>query len=65
MGIPTFMLAISIIAALGTGIKTMMLALCITSTPAFIRIVRAQVLTIRIRSMWRPPAPSARGTCAS
>ena len=47
MGIPTFMLAISIIAALGTGIKTMMLALCITSTPAFIRIVRAQVLTIK------------------
>ena len=41
------MLAISIIAALGTGIKTMMLALCITSTPAFIRIVRAQVLTIK------------------
>ena len=47
MGIPTFMLAISIIAALGTGIKTMMLALCITSPPAFIRIVRAQVLTIK------------------
>ena len=47
MGIPTFMLAISIIAALGTGIKTMMLALCITSIPAFIRIVRAQVLTIK------------------
>ena len=47
MGIPTFMLCISIIAALGTGIKTMMLALCITSIPAFIRIVRAQVLTIK------------------
>jgi len=47
MGIPTFMLAISIIVTLGTGIKTMMLALCITSTPAFIRIVRAQVLTIK------------------
>ena len=30
MGIPTFMLAISIIVTLGTGIKTMMLALCIT-----------------------------------
>lgn len=47
MGIPTFMLCICLIVTLGTGIKSMMLALCITSTPAFIRIVRAQVMTIK------------------
>jgi peptide/nickel transport system permease protein len=48
MGIPIFMLAISIIAALGrSSMENMMIALCITSMPAFARIVRAQVLTVR------------------
>ena len=47
MGIPTFMLAISIVVTLEPGLKSMMIALCITSIPAFIRIVRAQVLTIK------------------
>lgn len=47
MGIPTFMLAISIIAALGSGMKNMMIALAITSMPAFARVARAQVLTVK------------------
>ena len=47
MGIPNFMLAISIIVAMGSNIKNMMIALIITSTPTFIRVVRAQVLTIK------------------
>lgn len=47
MGIPIFMLALSIIAALGAGMKNMMIALSITSAPAFVRVVRAQVLVVR------------------
>lgn len=47
MGIPNFMLAISIIVALGSNIKNMMIALIITSAPAFARVARAQVLTIK------------------
>lgn len=47
MGIPIFMLALSIIAALGAGMGNMMIALSITSTPAFVRVVRAQVLIVR------------------
>ncbi len=47
MGIPTFMLAISIIVTLGAGMRSMMIALCITQTPSFVRIARAQVLTIK------------------
>jgi len=46
MGIPIFMLALSIIASLGPGMRNMMIALSITSTPAFVRIVRAQVLVV-------------------
>ncbi|MFA9376356.1 MAG: ABC transporter permease [Lachnotalea sp.] len=47
MGIPNFMLAISIIVALGNNMKNMMIALIITSVPAFARVARAQVLTIK------------------
>jgi len=47
MGIPIFMLSISIIAALGSNnMKNMMIALAVTSIPPFARIVRAQVLTV-------------------
>ena len=47
MGIPTFMLALSIIVALGSNIQNMMIALSITSMPAFARVARAQVLTVK------------------
>jgi peptide/nickel transport system permease protein len=47
MGIPVFMLALSIITSLGPNLKNMMVALCITSTPMFVRVVRAQVLVIK------------------
>lgn len=47
MGIPTFMLALSIIVALGSNMLNMMIALSITSTPSFARVARAQVLTVK------------------
>ena len=47
MGIPTFMLSLSIIVALGSSIRNMMIALSITCIPLFTRIVRSQVLTIQ------------------
>ena len=47
MGIPSFLLAISIAAALGTGLRNLMIAVSITSLPAFTRVVRAQVMTVK------------------
>lgn len=47
MGIPTFMLALSIIVALGSSMLNMMIALSITSIPSFARVARAQVLTVK------------------
>ncbi len=47
MSIPAFMLGISIVAALGPGLRNLMLAMTISSIPPFTRIVRASVLAIR------------------
>ena len=47
MGIPTFMLALSIIVALGSSMINMMIALSITSIPSFARVARAQVLSVK------------------
>lgn len=47
MGIPTFMLSLSIIVALGASIRNMMIALSITCIPMFTRIVRSQVLIVQ------------------
>lgn len=47
MSIPTFMLGISIVTALGPGLKNLMLAITITSVPPFTRVIRAAVLTVR------------------
>lgn len=47
MGIPVFMMALSIIVALGANMRNMIIALAITNIPAFARITRAQVLGIR------------------
>jgi peptide/nickel transport system permease protein len=46
MSIPTFMLGISIVAALGPGLRNLMLAMTISSVPPFTRVVRAAVLTV-------------------
>lgn len=47
MGIPTMLMCVSIIAALGSNMRNMIIALCITSVPEFARLMRAQVLTVK------------------
>lgn len=49
MGIPTMLMCVSIVAALGSNMKNMMIALAVTQSPEFARIMRAQVLTIKDR----------------
>lgn len=44
--LPTILLALSIIAALGSSIPNLILALAISRVPAFVRIIRASVITI-------------------
>ena len=43
--IPTILLALAIVAALGSSIPNMIIALAISRTPAFARVIRASVLT--------------------
>lgn len=45
--IPTILLAIAIVAALGSGLRNMMIATGISFMPGFARIVRASVLSLR------------------
>jgi peptide/nickel transport system permease protein len=47
LAIPGILLAISIAAALGTGLVNVMIAVGISSIPIFIRQVRSSVLTVR------------------
>lgn len=47
MAIPGLLLAVSISAALGTGTLNTSIAISISGIPAYVRIVRAQFLTIR------------------
>lgn len=47
LAVPQTLLAIAIVAALGSGLINLMIAVGISSVPAYARIVRASVLTIR------------------
>lgn len=47
LAIPQTLLAIAVVAALGTGLFNLMIAVGISSIPTYARIVRASVLTIR------------------
>ncbi|WP_243109426.1 ABC transporter permease [Anaerophilus nitritogenes] len=47
LAIPSILLAISIVAALGHGLKNVMIAVGISSIPSYARIVRASVLTLK------------------
>ncbi|QQO08833.1 ABC transporter permease [Breznakiella homolactica] len=47
MAIPSIMLAISIIAVLGNGVQNVILAVGISSVPAYARQIRATVLSIK------------------
>lgn len=45
--IPSVMMAIVIVAILGTGVPNLLLAIGVTAVPGFVRIARASVLTIK------------------
>lgn len=47
LAIPGILLAIAIVSALGSGLFNLMLAIGISSIPAYARIVRASVLTVK------------------
>lgn len=47
LAVPQTLLAIAIVAALGTGLVNLMIAVGISSVPTYARIVRVSVLTIR------------------
>lgn len=47
LAIPSILLAISIAAALGPGLRNLMIAISIGSVPQFARIVRASILTVK------------------
>lgn len=47
MSIPAILLALAIVAALGRGLFNLIIALTATQIPAFARIMRSQILTIR------------------
>jgi ABC-type dipeptide/oligopeptide/nickel transport system permease subunit len=47
LGFPAFLLAIAIVAVLGPGLRNAMLAIAIVSIPAYARVMRASVLSIR------------------
>lgn len=44
--IPSLLLSLSIVAALGAGIRNLIIAITLSRVPAFVRIVRSAVLTI-------------------
>lgn len=47
MGIPMMLMCVSIVAALGSNMTNMMIALTVTLAPTFARVMRAQVLTVK------------------
>ena len=47
LAIPSILLAISIVSALGPGLKNVMIAVGISSIPSYARIVRASVITLK------------------
>lgn len=47
LGFPALLLAIAIVAALGPGLRNTMLAIAIVSIPAYARVMRASVISIR------------------
>lgn len=47
MAIPSILLNIAIVSALGTGLQNVMIAIGISSIPGYCRIVRASILTLK------------------
>ena len=59
---PVLLLALAIVAILGPGITTTILAIGIVYTPIFARVARAGTLSVRVEPFVRCPAPWAPGT---
>jgi len=47
MGVPSMLLCLSLISAMGVNMRNMIIALCISYLPGFARVMRAQVLMIK------------------
>jgi ABC-type dipeptide/oligopeptide/nickel transport system permease subunit len=47
LGFPALLLAIAIVAALGPGLRNTLLAIAVVSIPAYARVMRASVLSIK------------------
>ena len=47
LAIPTTLLAVAIVAAMGPSLVNVVLAIAISQTPTFARVIRAQVLTVK------------------
>ena len=47
LSIPTFILALALIGTLGTGIQNLVLALAVSWFPAYARLIRSEVLTLK------------------
>ena len=58
MAIPTILLAIALMAILEPSVKNVIIALIVVETPRISRTVRASVLSLRERPLWRRPGPS-------
>jgi len=49
LAFPSFLLALALVAALGPGLRNLIIAVAIAAIPRFVRIVRGQVLSVRER----------------
>lgn len=47
MAIPAILLSMAVVAALGSGVDKMLIALAVAQTPRFTRVVRSSIMTLR------------------
>jgi ABC-type dipeptide/oligopeptide/nickel transport system permease subunit len=47
LAFPSFLLALALVAALGPGIRNLVIAVALTSFPRFVRLLRASVLSVK------------------
>lgn len=47
LAFPTFLLALSLVAVLGTGLRNVIIAVAVTSFPNIVRMIRASALSVR------------------
>jgi peptide/nickel transport system permease protein len=47
LAFPTFLLALSLVAALGPGLRNVIISVAVTSFPRFVRLLRASALSVR------------------